>query len=233
MRTKLLVILFFCCIALGCSFMARAVYEERVISSMIEKARIMNIQNESNALKQRVKKLEEAKKKSMTLTRYLTYPLKTFNAKLTQGYGQNLLAYGGMGLNGHIGLDFAAPEGTPVYAAHDGIVFESWNDRTGKRIGYGGRVKLRYRNGSNGMETVYAHLSKTAVMVGEQVKDGQLIGYTGDTGFSTRPHLHFGVRFLWFCDKGGSQVSFPCEVINGNNGMLGWVDPMPYILKNK
>lgn len=230
MRSKLLFTLFLCCIALGWSFMLRAAYERKVIMDMVEKTRIINIENENHALRARVKSLEEAKKKGMTLTKKLTYPLKDFDAHLTQGYGQNLLAYGGMGLHGHIGVDYAAPEGTPVYAAHDGIVFESWNDRTGKRTGYGGRVKLRYRNGSNGMETVYAHLSKTAVMVGDFVEDGQLIGYSGDTGFSTRPHLHFGVRFLWFCDV-GTQVGKPCEVLNGDNGMLGWVDPIPY-LKN-
>lgn len=229
MRKELLSFMFVFALSLLYVVLIRAIYENNVIKDMTEKNRIINIENENYLLRARINRLEKTKKKSMTLTKHLTYPLKEFNAHLTQGYGQNLLAYGGMGLHGHIGVDYAAPEGTPVYASHDGIVFESWEDDTNSRTGYGGRVKLRYRNGSNGMETVYAHFSRSVVAVGDFVEEGRIIGYTGNTGFSTRPHLHFGVRFLWYCDKGGTQVGFPCEVLNGDNGMLGWVDPIPYI----
>lgn len=230
MRVKILLAIFFWfCIALGYTFVIRKTYEKQIIIEMEEKTRIIKMENENQVLRTRVKELEEDKKKGMTFSMELTYPLKDFDAALTQGYGQNLLAYGGMGLKGHIGMDYAAPEGTPVYAAHDGIVFEAWEDDKNERVGYGSRVKLRYRHGSNGMETVYAHLSKVNVAQGEFVEDGQLIGSVGNTGFSTRPHLHFGVRFLWYCDKGGTQVGKPCEVLDGDNGMLGWVDPMPYL----
>lgn len=229
MRKELLVWTFLLCILLLEVTFLRIEYDEKIIIEMQEKERVINIENENHLLKQRIKQLEEAKKKGMSFSMELTYPLKDFDAHLTQGYGQNLMAYGGMGLKGHIGMDYAAPEGTPVYASHDGIVFESWEDDTGERVGYGGRIKLRYRNGQKGMETVYAHLSKSFVSVGDFVEEGQLIGHVGNTGFSSRAHLHFGVRFLWFCDVGGTQVGKPCQVLNGDNGMLGWVDPVPYL----
>ena len=201
---------------------------EKVIKESQEREVKINTESQIQLLKAKVKELEEDKKKAMTFSMKLTYPLKDFDAKLSQGYGQNLLAYGGMGLTGHPGIDLVAPEGTPVYSAHAGIVFEAFgrhDNAIDGKVGYGNRVKLRARIGSQGQETVYAHLSKVEVRIGEFVEDGQLIGYSGDTGFSTRPHLHFGVRYLWYCDKGGTQVSHPCEVLNGGNGMMGWVDP--------
>ena len=208
----------------------KRIYVQESIQQMAEEQEKENLQNNVLYLERKLRQVQDANKNKMSLTFRLTYPLKEFNATLSQGYGQNLLAYGGMGLSGHPGLDLVAPEGTPVYASHEGIVFEAFgghsNARDGK-VGYGNRVKLRARYGQQGEETVYAHLSKVSVKVGEYVEDGQLIGYTGNTGFSTRPHLHFGVRYLWYCDKGGKQTGKPCEVLHGNNGMMGWVDPTP------
>lgn len=231
MRVMLLTWMLVLSLLLGEVMMIRNAHDAKTVEKMQEATRIQSLENENIRLQKKVLELEEGKKKGMTLSFKLRYPLKDFDATLTQPYGKTkyAAAYGGMGLNGHIGMDYAAPEGTPVYASHDGIVFESLEDDTGERTGYGGRVKLRYRYKQNGMETVYAHLSKTAVVVGDFVEEGQLIGYSGNTGFSSRPHLHFGVRFLWFCDIGGTQVGKPCQVLNGDNGMLGWVDPLPYL----
>lgn len=151
----------------------------------------------------------------------------------SHGYGKTKWkeAYGGMGLGGHPGVDWAAPEGEPIRASHSGTVFAAFdghdNAVDGKK-GYGNRVKIRTRDGRKGYETVYAHLSKVYVKVGERVSRGQLIGLNGDTGFSSRPHLHFGIRFLWFCDD-TDQIEKACEVLDGGNGMLGWVDPTPYL----
>ena len=90
----------------------------------------------------------------------------------------------------HNGQDFPAPQGTPVYAAHDGYVSQVrdpdlWNG------GYGGAV---YIEGAGGTETRYAHLSATAVTPGTFVLAGEQIGWVGSTGDSTGPHLHFEVR---------------------------------------
>ncbi|MBV9508987.1 MAG: M23 family metallopeptidase [Caulobacteraceae bacterium] len=105
-------------------------------------------------------------------------------ARVTSGFGMRLhplLGYTRM----HQGIDFAAPVGTPVYAAGDGVVEEAgWNG------GYGRWVKLRH----NGVwETGYGHLSGWVVHPGERVVQGQVIAYSGSSGESTGPHLHYEV----------------------------------------
>ncbi len=89
----------------------------------------------------------------------------------------------------HMGVDYKAEMGTPVYAAGAGTVAASGGNR-GK--GYGIRVDINH--GVNGYMTRYAQLSKPAVEVGDKVAKGQLIGYTGNSGMSTAPHLHFEIR---------------------------------------
>jgi murein DD-endopeptidase MepM/ murein hydrolase activator NlpD len=84
----------------------------------------------------------------------------------------------------HSGVDFAAPTGTPIYAAGDGSVVQA-----GTNGGYGKYIKIRH-NGT--YSTAYAHLSGYArgVRQGKRVHQGQVIGYVGSTGRSTGPHLH-------------------------------------------
>jgi len=87
----------------------------------------------------------------------------------------------------HTGLDLAAPQGTPIYAAKGGVVTAAgWS-----RVGYGYYVKLDH---GGGVESLYAHMSRIAVRRGQRVKQGALLGYVGRTGFATGPHLHFEVR---------------------------------------
>lgn len=87
----------------------------------------------------------------------------------------------------HAGIDIAAPSGTPVKAARSGRVIYA-----GQRIsGYGKMIVIRH---SPNFATVYAHLSRMGVRVGDQVSRGQLIGKVGNTGRSTNPHLHFEIR---------------------------------------
>ena len=84
---------------------------------------------------------------------------------------------------GHRAIDYAAPQGTPVRAVGDGtVVMASWNGS------YGNMVKIRH-NGT--YQTNYGHLSRFAVRNGAKVKQGDVIGYVGSTGFSTGPHLHY------------------------------------------
>ncbi|RCK72366.1 MAG: metalloendopeptidase [Anaerolineae bacterium] len=87
---------------------------------------------------------------------------------------------------GHVALDFGVPVGTPVKATLDGkVVYAGWNDQ-----GYGNLVIIE-----NGPYRVYfAHLSKIPVKLGEKVTAGTIIGYSGNTGNSTGPHLHYEVR---------------------------------------
>lgn len=87
----------------------------------------------------------------------------------------------------HEGVDFSAPVGTPIYATGDGKV-----ERLKSRMsGYGNVVKIDH---GFGYETLYAHMSKIIVRPGQKVKRGEIIGYVGNTGRSTGPHLHYEVR---------------------------------------
>jgi len=86
----------------------------------------------------------------------------------------------------HPGMDFASPEGTPIYATGDGVVERA--DNTAQ--GYGNHVVL---NHGYGYQTLYGHMSKIATTVGKKVKRGELIGYVGSTGLSTAPHVHYEV----------------------------------------
>ena len=88
---------------------------------------------------------------------------------------------------GHKGIDYALNMGTPVLAAMDGKVSRA-AQITG---GYGTHVVIDHEGG---LQTVYAHLSRMSVPLGASVLEGQLIGYSGNTGNSTGPHLHFEVR---------------------------------------
>lgn len=86
----------------------------------------------------------------------------------------------------HSGTDIGAYTGTEIYAAHGGVVLTS-----AYHYSYGNYVVL---SRGDGITTLYAHMSKRAVKVGDVVKQGQVIGYVGSTGSSTAPHLHFEVR---------------------------------------
>jgi murein DD-endopeptidase MepM/ murein hydrolase activator NlpD len=105
-------------------------------------------------------------------------------ARITSSFGMRmhpLLGYTRM----HQGIDFGVPSGTPVFAAGDGVVEEArWAG------GYGRWMKLRH---NGGWETAYGHLSGWAVRPGAHVHQGQVIAYSGSTGESTGPHLHYEV----------------------------------------
>ena len=86
----------------------------------------------------------------------------------------------------HPGMDFAAEQGTPIYATGDGVV----ETADANAQGYGNHVVL---NHGFGYQTLYGHMSKIAVRVGKQIKRGELVGYVGSTGLSTAPHIHYEV----------------------------------------
>ncbi len=86
----------------------------------------------------------------------------------------------------HYGIDFTAPKGTPVYATGDGVVKKVIRSRRG----YGNEILIDH---GFGYVSVYAHLSGFNVKRGQKVKRGDVIGYVGNTGLSTGPHLHYGV----------------------------------------
>jgi len=93
------------------------------------------------------------------------------------------------GIHGYNGVDIAAPTGTSIMASADGQVIIA--RPSGYNGGFGLYVVIRH---SNGTQTLYAHMSKVSVAVGQSVTQGQVIGAIGNTGRSTGPHVHFEVR---------------------------------------
>ncbi len=139
----------------------------------------------------------------------LTMPFQG-NYPITQGFGAQLTDptlqafYTQYGLAGHDGVDFGVPMDTPLYAVDSGnVIWSGPGD-------YGITIIIQHKWG----ETYYGHLSNTAVSVGANVSKGQLIGYSGESGEATGPHLHFGMKPL---------------SPDLQNGYYGKVDPLPYL----
>jgi len=115
-------------------------------------------------------------------------------ARLSSGFGKRkhpILGYSKM----HRGVDFAAPTGTPIFAAGDGVI-----EKAGVNGGYGNYVLLRH---NTSFHTAYAHMSRFGkdMKAGKRVRQGDVIGYIGSTGRSTGPHLHYEIL------KKGAQVN--------------------------
>jgi murein DD-endopeptidase MepM/ murein hydrolase activator NlpD len=111
-------------------------------------------------------------------------PVRGDDVRLTSGFGFRLHPL----INQkrmHTGIDWATSIGTPVVAAGNGVIEES-----GLKGQYGNYVRIRH---ANGYQTAYGHMSRIAVSEGMKVRQGQVIGYVGNTGMSSGPHLHFEV----------------------------------------
>jgi len=126
-------------------------------------------------------------------TAVFNWPLT--NVIITQLFGgtefakQNSSVYGGRAY--HPGVDFGAPVGTKIYAPLAGTVRATGNtDAVPGCYSWG---KWTLIDHANGLSTLYAHQSVQSVVAGQQVSTGDIIGYTGNTGYSTGPHLHFTV----------------------------------------
>ena len=115
----------------------------------------------------------------------LAWPLL---GRITQGYGPtSITGFYNDAYKFHNGIDLAAYYGAPIRAALDGVVAASGDNG---KYAYGEWLAVRH---SNGLTTLYTHLSAKAASVGQAVSQGQIIGYEGSTGFVTGPHLHFTV----------------------------------------
>ena len=118
------------------------------------------------------------------------YYLWPVSGTVTSGFGKRNISGG---TSNHRGLDIAAPAGTEIHAADGGVVMTS-----GKHDSYGNFVQIKHDNGDI---TLYAHMKKRLVSVGDRVAQGDVIGLVGSTGQSTGNHCHFEVR-----PGGGSPV---------------------------
>lgn len=114
------------------------------------------------------------------------FTLPVMGAVISSGFGWRIHPVTGQ-RKLHKGVDFAAPTGTPIFAAADGVVTDAgWTDG-----GYGNIVEVRH---NDGYVTLYAHTNKVYVSKGQSVNKGQAIAEVGTTGRSTGPHLHFEVQ---------------------------------------
>lgn len=133
-----------------------------------------------------------------------------------------VISQGFSGINGHNGIDMAAPTGQPIYAAGPGRVsFAGWS-------GFGGGNETHIDH-PNGLQTWYAHQSGFAVGAGAMVGQGQTIGYVGSTGLSTGPHLHYMVL-----DGGWPNVLDPTPYLTGGgapgSGGASFFNPLAGLL---
>lgn len=129
----------------------------------------------------------------------LTRPLPRGKGSVSQHFGDHDVAYEGVA--GHCGLDYAVPTGTPVFAPTWGRV----TVRDDGAVGYGLHVEVR----NNTCLVLLGHLSQVSVETGSVVVPGMQVGLSGNSGRSTGPHLHLGLKILGMV----------------NPAYNGWVDP--------
>jgi murein DD-endopeptidase MepM/ murein hydrolase activator NlpD len=153
----------------------------------------------------------------------LSWPLDKI--RITQYFGNtdfstaNPQIYNG---HGHNAIDLAASDGTPVKAALTGVIMGTGNTDLQKGCySYGKWVLIQH---SNGLSTLYAHLSVINVSKGESVTTGQVIGLSGRTGYATGPHLHFGVYAT-----AGTQVVQFTNSVNCKNVSIPIADITAYL----
>ncbi len=153
----------------------------------------------------------------------LAWPLDSI--KITQYFGNTDFAtanpqiYNG---KGHTGIDFRASIGTPVKATLHGVVVGVGNtDLVSGCYSYGKWVMIKH---PNGLSTLYAHFSLPTVTTGQEVTTGQVIGYSGNTGYTTGPHLHFGVYATQ-----GVQITKLTNSKNCRNAVIPLADFSAYL----
>lgn len=152
------------------------------------KKKVTDLQDEINSFESKIKYILD--KSKLPTGKGLTWPLSRII--ITQYFGDTSFsqtgAYNG---HGHNGVDFGTPIGTQIFAAADGVVMGTGNtDSACPRASYGKWVLIKH---NNGLATLYGHLSIINVSAGQSVKMGENIAVSGNTGYSTGPHLHFTV----------------------------------------
>ncbi len=161
----------------------------------------------------------------------LQWPVDSVN--ITQYFGNTAFAASGAyNGKGHNGIDLAASVGTPIRSALAGTVIGTGNtDAVRGCYSFGKWVMVKH---ANGLSTMYAHLSVISVSQGAQVDTGQLLGYSGETGYATGPHLHFGVyvssatQIMRLGDATNSKT--PCSsAVMPVAPLAGYLNPMNYL----
>ena len=140
---------------------------------------------------------------------------------VTQFYGANPQIYSKFGVAGHNGVDFGTPNGTILSAPFDGVVkrFEDFPQGRGAKAGYGVNVEIYGEGEWSGFYAILAHgvVGGFLALEGARVRAGDQVLVSDDTGFSTGPHVHFGLRRL--------------NPETWTDPLRGWIDPLPPITK--
>ena len=156
----------------------------------------------------------------------LRYPLETIY--VTQSFGKNATdLYVKLGLKGHNGIDFRAPDGTPCLATHDGrVTYAGYDGAGGLTVVIRTEKEFEDINGKPSYwKTIYCHLKKGTLKVtgGQTVTVGQQIAECDNTGASTGSHLHFGLKPIY-----RGEEDWTWENLDNNNGYKGAVDATLY-----
>lgn len=208
--------------------------KESEYQKLLADRRLKKDQLESEMLdvESKLRVIVDASKLPSTGKGVLQYPVE--NIIITQYFGntafstKNPQVYNG---SGHNGIDFGVRTGTPIYSAGAGIVLGTGNTDTAcNGVSYGKWVLIRH---ANGLTTLYAHLSIIQVSAGDKVTSRQKIGLSGNTGYSTGPHLHFTVYA-----SDSVHISGPNEYkskVCGTNMIMplapkaGYLNPLSYL----
>ena len=155
----------------------------------------------------------------------LKSPLKYW--EVNQYFGLNSVSfYAEDGLRGHNGIDYHAPDSTPIYASHDGrVTFTGYDGAGGLGVVIRTTEQFEYKDGQSYFKTLYWHLKKDTIKVtgGQTVKAGDLIAFADNTGRSTGSHLHFGLKPIY-----QGEQEWIWDNIENDNGYRGAIDPLPY-----
>lgn len=153
--------------------------------------------------------------------------------RITQYFGNTAFAASGAyNGKGHNGIDLAAPIGTPLKASLGGTVVGVGNtDAVKGCYSFGKWVMVKH---ANGLSTMYAHLSQIIAYQGQNVSTGDLLGYSGDTGYATGPHLHYGVyvssatKILKLGEA--TKSTTPCaNAVMPVTPLQGYLNPLNYL----
>lgn|SRR3990167_5001360 len=155
----------------------------------------------------------------------LYFPVKPVT--VFQRFGNpNPTLYAGLGIIGHNGIDFWAPDSWPVYAAHEGeVVYAGVDAKEGWGIVVRTLQPFEYLTGEAYFKTIYWHLRKDGikVKVGQKVKAGNLLGLADSTGLSFGNHLHFGLKPQY-----NGENDWTWWNAEQDNGYKGAINPSPY-----
>ena len=204
---------------------------QRLIS--LRKEKIKDLKDEIFNFESQIRFILDKSKLPPVGPKLFSWPLT--KVSISQYFGDTPFAISGA-YNGksHNGLDFRAGLGTPVYAVADGVVTETGNtDLACRGVSYGKWVLINHQNG---LTSLYAHLSFINVQKGQIVSTGSQIGFSGKTGYSTGPHLHFTV----FASE-AVKIFGPREYRSKICGtylvipyapLAGYLNPLDYLPKN-